>query len=173
MKKLLFILVISSIAATVSAQKMTGSSKSAIISIGLDAGIPVGTEASALSSFFIGGSLEGDFKVAPELGLTVSAGYQSWTIKKNTIYRIVFGKSIDFVPVLGGIKYYFTPKVYGSGQLGVSFQTKNGGGSSFTYAPGIGFKISNNVDILAKYTGIASTSVGNLNSIGVRLAYSF
>ena len=126
-----------------------GGSKPAI-SIGVDAGIPT----TKGLSFVIGGSLQGDFKVASELALTLSAGYKSWQVKG--------GGSSGFVPVLGGIKYYFTPMVYGSGQLGITFSTESGGGSAFTYAPGIGFKVSDNFDILAKYTGMSVKGGGSL-----------
>ena len=62
--------------------------------------------------------------------------------------------------------------MYGSGQLGISFSTESGGGSLFTYAPGIGFKVSKNFDILAKYTGMSKNG-NSLNEVGVRLAYGF
>jgi hypothetical protein len=161
MKKLVFIVAIITILAA-SASAQTSGSKPGI-SIGVDAGIPTSTG----YSFVIGGSLQGDFKVAPELALTLSAGYKSWQVKKD-----YGGGSGGFVPVLGGIKYYFTPIVYGSGQLGISFSTESGGGSAFTYAPGVGFKVSDNFDILAKYTGMSKNSV-SLDEVGVRLAYVF
>jgi hypothetical protein len=161
MKKLFFVVAISFILAT-SASAQTHGAKPAI-SIGVDAGIPTTTG----FSFVIGGSLQGDFKVAEELALTLSAGYKSWQVKKD-----FGGGSGGFVPVLGGIKYYFTPIVYGSGQLGISFSTESGGGSAFTYAPGIGFKVSNNFDILAKYTGMSNHGA-SLDEVGVRLAYAF
>jgi hypothetical protein len=162
MKRLIFIVAISTIA-TISA-KAQNSSKPTTISIGVDAGIPT----KKAYSFVIGGSLQGDFKVAPELALTLSAGYKSWQVKDD-----FGGGSVGLVPVLGGIKYYFTPIVYGSGQLGISFSTESGGGSNFTYAPGIGFKVSDNFDILAKYTGMAAKGGGSIDEVGVRLAYAF
>ena len=157
MKRLFFVMAISTVSFTsVKAQD----NYKPVFSIGVDAGIP--TEKGL--SFVIGGSLQGDFKVASDLDLTANAGYKSWQAKG--------GGSTGFIPVLGGIKYYFAPEVYGSGQLGISFSTENGGGSWFTYAPGIGFKASPNFDILAKYTGMSKNSI-NFNEIGVRLAYPF
>jgi hypothetical protein len=161
MKKLFFVVAITTLLA-ISASAQTSGSKPAI-SIGVDAGIPTTTG----YSFVIGGSLQGDFHVASDLALTLSAGYKSWQVKKD-----FGGGSTGFIPVLGGIKYYFTPIVYGSGQLGVSFSTESGGGSVFTYAPGIGFKVSNNFDILAKYTGMSKNGT-SLDEVGVRLAYAF
>ncbi|MEO6454752.1 MAG: outer membrane beta-barrel protein [Ginsengibacter sp.] len=163
MKKLLSIIAVIMITAT----SLQAQSKKPTFSIGVDAGIPIG-KAGDVYSFIIGGSLQGEYKVASELGLTLSAGYQSWQVKKN-----FGGGSNGLVPVLAGIKYYFTPMVYGSGQLGISLSTESGGGSSFTYAPGIGFLISKNVDVLAKYTGLSVKGGGSLNEVGVRLAYNF
>jgi hypothetical protein len=158
MKRLFFVMALSAISLiSVKAQD----NYKPVFSIGVDAGIPT----TKGLSFVIGGSLQGDFKVASDLALTASAGYKSWQAKNG-------GGSTGFIPVLGGIKYYFAPEVYGSGQLGVSFSTANGGGSWFTYAPGIGFKVSPNFDILAKYTGMSKNSI-NFNEVGVRLAYAF
>jgi hypothetical protein len=158
MKRLFFVLAITTIVGT----SANAQSKPAI-SIGVDAGIPT----TSGYSFVIGGSLQGDFKVADELALTLSAGYKSWQIKKD-----FGGGSAGLIPVLGGVKYYFTPIVYGSGQLGISFSTESGGGSAFTYAPGVGFKVSKNFDILAKYTGMSSNGI-NTDEVGVRAAYAF
>ena len=91
----------------------------------------------------------------------------------------VKGADFGLIPVLAGIKYSFTPQVYASAQLGVSFSTEKDGGSNFTYAPGIGYKFSENFDILAKYTGYSVKSSGSgskstsLNTGGIRLAYTF
>jgi hypothetical protein len=73
---------------------------------------------------------------------------------------------------LAGFKYHFTPKVYGSGQLGITLSIDSPGGSAFTYAPGIGFQVSHHIDVLARYE-TASNSGVTVGNIGVRLAYSF
>lgn len=174
MKKLLSIIAVFMITAiSVQAQdNMSSSSKPFMIGIGVDAGLPIG-KAGDVYSFIIGGSLQGEYKVASDLGLTLNAGYKSWSVKKSLTGAGV-SSTFGFVPILAGIKYYFTPAVYGSGQLGITFSTESGGGSAFTYAPGIGFQISKNFDILAKYTGMsAKGGGGTLSDVGVRLAYSF
>jgi hypothetical protein len=82
--------------------------------------------------------------------------------------------SSGIVPAMAGIKYLFSEsKVYLSGQLGVAFSTESGGGSNFTYAPGIGYNISENVDVNLKYTGYSFKGGGTGGVVGVRLAYSF
>jgi hypothetical protein len=162
MKKLILaFMAITLTMATVKAQKST-------ISLGVDAGVPVGLISSNVFSFVIGGSLQADFPVSTNLALTVSGGYQAWLAKSGN-----GGGSIDYIPLLAGIKYHFSPKVYGSGQLGASVAATSGAGTPFTYAPGIGFQVSKNIDVLLKYTGLAFKGGGSFNNVGVRLAYSF
>ena len=183
MKKLFLSLAV--IAATLSASAQTKTSVSPVkVSLGVDAVAPFGDFAKS-SSFGIGGSLQGDYNVDPTLALTLSAGYIDFLGKSQTYTNPGVGnvtvKNPDFglIPVLAGIKYSFTPQVYASAQLGVAFSTKKNGGSNFTYAPGIGYKFSDNFDILAKYTGYSVKNSGtgtkntSLNTAGVRLAYTF
>jgi len=70
------------------------------------------------------------------------------------------------------VQYYFTPKIYGSAQLGESFFTQSGGGSKFTYAPGVGYKVTDKWDVLLKYTGYSGNG-SNGGTVGVRLGYAF
>jgi phosphate-selective porin len=183
MKKVILSLAV--IAATISANAQTKVSSSPIkISVGVEAVAPFGDFAKT-SKFGIGGSIQGDYNVDPTLAITLNAGYIDFLGKDQTITYPGVGnvtvKHADFglIPVLAGIKYSFTPQLYGSAQLGVSFSTEKNGGSNFTYAPGIGYKFSDNFDILAKYTGysVKSSGSGNgsssLNTAGVRLAYTF
>ncbi len=172
MKKFLSALIINLIAGMYVNAQPAAPFKSLQTSIGVDIAVPVGTESSYISTVVLGGSLLSELKVAPNFGLTLSAGYESWFIKDNASLRSVFGKSLNYISVLGGIKYYFIPKVYGAAQLGIVFSTKQGYGSSFAYSPGLGFQVSKKIDILAKYSGKYSASIGSFNNVGVRLAYS-
>ena len=104
------------------------------------------------------------FVITALLGVTFAATAQNDS--KN-------GSGSDgFVPVMAGIKYNFTEKVFAAGQLGLMFSTASGGGSAFTYSPGVGYQISSNISALVKYTGWSKNSV-NGSMVGLRLAYSF
>lgn len=170
MKKLILAMVIISIPiAVVQAQSVT---KKTIFSIGVEAGLPVGSAGiNDLFSFAIGGSLQCEYFASPDFGLTLTAGYLDY-LPKNGV------NSIGFIPVLAGFKYHFNPKVYGSAQLGISFSTVKDGptvigtGDFFSYAPGIGFQVSRNVDLLARYEAASKGGV-TYGNIGVRLAYGF
>lgn len=157
------------VAATTYAQAQD---KPVTFSIGAEGLLPVG-DFNDTHSFGIGGTVQAEYKPAEDLGLTVNAGYITYSGKTiHTPLGDVKNGSFGLIPVLGGVKYYFSPKVYGHGQLGASFGTDKGDGSLFTYSPGVGFMLSDNIDAEVKYVGMSKNSA-NLNSVGVRLAYNF
>jgi hypothetical protein len=169
MKKImLFFAAFTITAATVNAQGGTS------FSVGLEAALPVGDFNDLGYKMGIGGSVQMDYKVASDMALTVNAGYITFNNKTTTpSFRF------NMIPVLGGVKYWFSPKVYGSAQLGASFNSVkvnntsgNSTSTSFAYSPGIGFNISNNIDLLVKYVG-NSVNGGSFSTVGARLAYSF
>ncbi len=163
MKKLFFI---AAFTATTFAVQAQDEAQPVAFSIGLEGALPVGNLAE-VASFGIGGSAQVDLTVAPTLAITLNAGYISMS------YKNAFGGgSVGYIPVLGGIKYAFTEQVYGSAQLGATFYSESGGGTSFTYAPGIGYKFSPNFDALLKYTGWSQKNV-EAAAVGLRVAYTF
>lgn len=174
MKRLLFAFAAIMLTATAAnAQEKTSmSAKPVIFSIGVEPSLPIGKFGDAYS-FGIGGSLQAEYKVAEDLGLTLNAGYINYSGKDYTIGNTTYkGGSSGIVPVMAGAKYYFSPKVYGHGQLGVGIGTSKGATSSFAYSPGVGFMLSRNFDVLFKYVGYSQKG-GSSNTIGARLAYNF
>lgn len=156
MKKALFVLLLSGMYATSNAQ----------VSLGLEAGLPVGENGKPYSSV-LGGSLQYEIKPAHDMGITFSGGYLNYNIKKE------YGSgNVGFVPLLAGVKYYFTPSAFFHAQLGAAIGTASGQGTSFAYSPGIGYKFSPKVDAELKYQGISNKG-GSLDNVGVRLAYNF
>jgi len=145
-------------------------------SIGVEAGLPVGS-VSNTHSFAIGGSLKYDLPVAEELAFTASAGYTSF-IGKTT--SVTFGGStistkqpaFGYVPVKAGLKYNLTPAFYAEGQIGVAIGANGGSKTAFAYAPGIGFKFTDNLDLGVRYEGWSANG-GTISQIGARLAVSF
>lgn len=152
----------------VSAQKKSEEAGGLKFSVGLEAALPVGDLKTGYS-FGIGGSVQADYKLAENFAVTLNAGYL------NFIGKTVFGLKIPstgLIPILAGGKYHFTESIYGSAQLGLTFSTEKNGGSAFTYAPGIGYNVSPNFDLLLKYQ--ASSKNGSTSSfLGLRAAYSF
>lgn len=135
-------------------------------SIGVEAGLPLGENGKPYSSI-LGGSLQYENRPSSDIGLTASAGYLNYSIKKD------YGSgNVGFVPLMGGLKYYFSSSAFLHAQLGAAVGTKEGQGTSFAYSPGVGFRLSPNIDLTVKYQGI-SNSGGSLENVGARLGLSF
>jgi hypothetical protein len=170
MKKVFLILLLTSMVYAGNAQRVsrsrTGSPSTSHVGIGVEAGVPLGQNGKPYSAA-IGGSLQYEYMPDTDLGLTLSGGYLHWPIKSS-----YGGGSIGFVPLLAGVKYYFIPGAFFHAQLGAAVGTAKNQGTSFAYSPGIGLKLSPNVDATLKYTGF-STSGGTLENVGLRLGYNF
>jgi Outer membrane protein beta-barrel domain len=176
MKKIILSVAVIALALGVNAQK--GSSEDAQplkFSVGIEAALPLG-DFGKISSFGIGGTAQADYNVASDLDITLNAGFISFAGKSVNIagFGSVKYPTVSYIPVLGGIKYHFTENVYGSAQLGLTFASASGAGSSsaFTYAPGVGYKFTENIDALLKYTGYSADG-GSTSTIGLRVAYTF
>jgi len=170
MKKILLALFVLGVTACSSFAQTTKSSDAAKFSIGVDAGLPIGTT-SDVYSFAIGGSLKYDMPIGSGAFVNLSAGYQSFMVK-SALKNAGFPSSSGFVPIKVGLKYYFEGQgFYGEGQLGVAFSTESGGGKAFAYAPGIGYTLDGGFDIGVRYE--AWSNNGTVSQIALRLAYGF
>ena len=163
MKKLILASIITATVISVNAQK----NKNVIFSLGAEFGVPTGN-LNTIYSVAVGATAQADIKIDTDAALTFNTGIIQYVGKKikNTNFKY---RSEALIPLLVGVKYYFTPMVYGSGQLGTSISTQQNGGSTFTYIPGVGFKFDERIDLLVKYTGYS----GDGGAFGVRLGYSF
>lgn len=167
--KLLLFVMLFVLAISVNAQdKKATDEKPFKIGVGAMVGLPMG-DMKDIASLAYGVDLMGEYAVAPSLGLTLSIGYVDFAKKSEW-------KDMDFklgiIPVLAGAKYYFSDQIYGSAQVGLSFGTESGAGSAFTFAPGIGYKISENFDLLLKYQS-ASKDGATTSFLGLRAGLSF
>jgi hypothetical protein len=171
MKKIFLILILSVIYFAGNAQTngryaTTRPDYTSGFSIGLEAGLPVGQNGFPYSAI-IGASLQYERMPTSDIGITFSAGYLNYIFKSS-----YGGGSVGFVPLLAGVKYYFTPGVFFHAQLGAAVGTRAGQGTSFAYSPGLGFTIAPKIDAEIKYLGI-SNSAGSINNVGVHIAYNF
>ncbi|HRD57535.1 MAG TPA: outer membrane beta-barrel protein [Ferruginibacter sp.] len=161
MKRLFFVAALA--VATISANAQN-ENKPLTFSVGAEAHLPVGDWSDVYSVAF-GGSVQAEYNLDEQLALTLNAGYLNFSGKDG------WG-SVGQIPVMGGIKYTFQGNIYAAAQLGASFSTESGGGTSFVYTPGIGYKFSPNFDALLKYQGWSQNS-SNSGTVGLRLAYNF
>lgn len=122
-----------------------------------------------------GGDLQVDIPATTGLKITISGGYENFAYKVPTLAGDVKGHS-SFIPLLGGVKFNLSSQLYGHAQLGYSVSTLKGGKGAFTYAPSLGYLLSKNLDLSAKYFGLSFSSngaSGTLSAIVARLAYTF
>ena len=161
----LFVLAVS-VNAQTKAKAAAKDTKGFVIGAGAMVGLPVG-DYTSIESLAYGVDLMGEISVAPSFAITVSAGYLDFA-KKSGFSAAKMG----MIPVLAGAKINFSDKLYGSAQAGLSFSTASGGGSAFTYAPGIGLKISDKFDLLLKYQAASKNSATNA-FLGLRAGLTF
>ena len=165
MKKLIVIaIVLITFCLSGTAQNETRVKKDFRFGFGATAGIPVG-DIKPYSNFVLSGNLQAEQAQSQTFGITLSAGYLNFSGKNGT-------GSTGFIPILLGGKYHFTDKLYGHAQLGISLSTEKNGGGAFTYAPSIGYDVSEKFDIALKYQAATKDNV-NISFIGLRAAYNF
>jgi len=166
-KKLLYVVA----AATVlSFAAFKASAADGRLSIGAEVAMPMGTFGDAVSTGF-GGSLRYEMPMGDNLGLTVTAGYITFSGKD-----FFDGISFNYIPVQVGAKYYFQEQqngFYGMVELGIHSGSTSAEGSEsstdLSYAPALGYHLAN-IDIGLRYQMIA-TEGESTSYLGLRLAY--
>lgn len=170
MKKLIFALIIFiSISNRGLSQDTTLrlSSKPLQLSFGLDAGAPLGSN-SKVSAFVVGGDLQVEFGLTQNFKLTASAGVDVRLNKGGLV------ETIYYAPILGGLRFYFSDKIYISEQAGYSFALTKDLDNVFTNVAGVGFKLSKTSDVLLAYKSLFAKNGGtDFNTFAVRVAYVF
>lgn len=164
MKKILLILTITISAFNTTAQKNKDNK------IGLNIGAELALATGNLNTAYsigLGATANLEYQVNDKTTALINSGIIQFIGKKvpGTSLKIRNSASI---PVLGGVKYALTENFYGQAVLGFTIFSGAGGFSRFTYAPGLGFKANDKVDILLKYTGFANSG----GAFGVRVSYS-
>ncbi|HTD41443.1 MAG TPA: hypothetical protein VK671_12530 [Mucilaginibacter sp.] len=173
MKKQLFtLLLVSGVAASSFAYTRTDSLSSAKkgtkISIGAEAGVPVG-DASTGYNLVLGGSAKLEVPTARNTFFTLSAGYNAFFLKSE-FKGIGIPSTTGFIPVKAGLKCY-TDNFFFEAQAGIVWSTESGGGHAFAWSPGIGYSFNSGFEAGARYEGW--TNGGTTSQISLRLAYRF
>jgi len=171
MKKVLLVLgLLGGMAANSFAQSSTSSSeKKGAFSIGVEAGLPLGT-AGDVYSVVLGASLKYEHPVAESTFITGSAGYNAF-LTKSEFKDLGFKSSYGAIPVKAGVKQMLGSGFFGEAQLGAAFSTESGGGTAFIYAPGVGYNFSKNIDAGIRYE--AWSDNGTIKQLGLRVGFKF
>jgi hypothetical protein len=165
MKTKIYLLVALFVLAVSVNAKSKASEKSLKIGIGAMAGLPMG-DMSKAADLAYGADLQAEYAVNSKGAFILSVGYLDFV--RKTGYT---GKGV--IPILAGAKFNISEKLYGSAQAGISLSTVSGAGSAFTYAPGIGYKVSDKFDLLLKYQSMSLKGGGSISVLGLRAGISF
>jgi len=170
-KLLLFVMLV---ALTFSIKAQTNDDMPFKIGVGAMIGLPVG-DYSDVASLAYEVDLLGEYAVAPSFALTLSVGYLDWSKKSD--FKAMEDEDgmkikLGMIPVLAGVKYYFSDMFYGSAQAGISFGTDSDSESVFTFAPSIGYKFSEKLDLSLKYQSATKNS-SDASYLGLRLGFAF
>ena len=145
---------------------MTSSKKSPQLEFGVDIGVPLGVN-SPIFNFAIGGDLQLEYYISNNFSATGSVGFDARLYKGGIV------KTDYYVPLLLGLRYYFSDKIYISEQAGYSLKATSTLKNAFTDVAGIGFKPSAKSDILLGYKGLFYSGGGTTFScVALRIAYN-
>jgi len=177
----LFLAVAVGVKAQSKDDKVTTDRPAFLLSVGPEAGIPLGNLKDHYN-WTLGGSVQADYALVKRtLYINLNAGYTN-IFADNTPGL----DDLQLIPVKLGVKYYpfSNNNVYVQGQAGVSFITNstsvyNDKSAAFVYTPQIGYLIplgkGNYLDAAVKFDGNSKFVDGGTsnNVIGIRVAYAF
>jgi hypothetical protein len=85
-------------------------------------GFPTGSF-SDLAKTGIGGSAIGEFAFSEKVSVTLSASYQNFPGKGEgfAVQGEVYDFSVNAIPILAGVRYYFSQEFFGTFEAGVNF----------------------------------------------------
>lgn len=152
-----------------------------ILSIGPDAGIPIGSFKDSYD-WNLGGSIQADFPVVEDkLYVTVNAGYTNFFAKDDLA---AITEDLQLIPLKAGLKYFPVDNFYLQGEAGTSLIANKEDvladkSATFVYAPQIGYQFqlggNNYIDAGVRFEGntkFIDNGKSN-NFLGLRVAYAF
>lgn len=155
--------------------------------IGVEPGIPTGGMRD-YSHFALGGNARLQKDLNGSVSLMLTAGYTNFFARN---YDLPGGGKTDnndygLVPVKAGIKAFFVPHAYISGEVGAGFETNENGmnyagpvngydkGTKLILSPGIGYSMSGSgLDLGIRYENYSGGTSGNYGQVAFRVAYGF
>lgn len=135
MKKLPLIILFAMIGSAASAQNSIDLSKA------FSAGLELGAPSHGVYNIGFGGSGKAELPIASPVSLTVTAGYTSFYYKGNLFDSNRTPSAAGYVPLKGGVKYYFSQAVSLEGELGASLETNYEKQNLFAFSLGPSFFI--------------------------------
>ena len=138
------------------------------MSVGVDAGIPVGASANDFASV-IGGSLKVESPTGDANLITFSIGYSSLSAKSALPGANIRPPASAFTPLKIGIKHRLAGALFIEAQTGAAFEIRGRRSTRFIYAPGLVYNISR-FDLGVRYEGWAGNG-GTISQVAMRLGF--
>ena len=138
------------------------------MSIGVDAGIPLGASADDFASV-IGGSLKVENPIGDANLLTISIGYSSLSAKSALPGANIRPPASAFTPLKIGLKHKLAGVLFIEAQTGAAFEIRGRRSTRFVYAPGLVCNI-NRFDLGVRYEGWAGNG-GVISQVAMRLGF--
>lgn len=190
MKKMLFFLVILAFAFSMNTTFAQGKNH---LGIGANLALPIGSTFSDQAGIGFGGTASFEMEFTPNITGIATAGYISFGGKDISGPGFTASYGFSDIPILAGIKYYFTPGMpfYGIGQVGLHFLNSNysvsysipgfqysasgtgGSTSEFGLGAGVGYEIPVGLKGAIDVSGMIHIVSSSFTHIGVRAAYRF
>jgi hypothetical protein len=133
---------------------------------GVNVGLPVG-DAGDISSFTVGGELQGEYKFSANASVVATTGYTHFIGKDFEGFKFSYGA----VPILAGARYYPSAKFFVGGQIGYGFFTGDASGGGFAYKPQIGYD-AGSAEIALGYNAITDDGA-TISWIGLSAIFNF
>jgi opacity protein-like surface antigen len=186
MKKLFSVAVILFFAFTLNNTLAQGKN---YLGIGANLALPMG-DFSDFAGVGIGGTASFEIEFTPNITGIGSAGYLSFGGKDFSDPYYDYSYSYSVIPIMAGIKYYFTPGIpfYGIGQIGFQIFNDNlttnvivpgypnygasASSTEFALSIGAGYEVPIGNNAALDLTGTFNL-ISDLNYLGARVAYRF
>ena len=178
MKKLLLLTAIAGVFAFSNVKAQDAAMSGPKLGVGVEFGFPMG-DFGDIYNLSVGGSLLYQHPIANKLNFTANAGYLNFTGKDYELAGVtVAAKDLGVIPVKAGLRYFLAENFFVNGEVGAVFGTKDGFGTRFAYAPGLGVEFpvadKSSIELGARYEGWTKGD-GSVTpqTIGLRLAWNF
>ncbi len=148
------------------------SSKSVFrLGLGLEGAYPT----KNFSNFELGGTARLQYDLANNLSLTLTSGFYHFFAKDGHAQiseKGIYTNDLNMIPVKLGLKSFFAPNFYLSGEAGAGFELNHAQETKLILSPGIGYAGNKGLDLGLRYENFSGNH-SNYGLIGLRVAYGF
>ncbi len=159
-------------AQTITKRKVSKDSKSIFrLGLGLEGAYPT----KNFSNFELGGTARLQYDLANNLSLTLTSGLYHFFAENGKVLvtdKGIYTNDLNIIPVKVGLKSFFAPNFYLSGETGAGFELDHAQETKLILAPGIGYAGNKGLDIGLRYENFSGNH-NNYGLIGLRVAYGF